>query len=223
MYTVREGTEDFKCVAFSPDSSQLASAGEDNTVRLWGARSGQLLCTLVGHTSGVEALAFSPDGKRLASGTFRYRALNAVTYSPELKLWDLKTRQAVLEFSLQENIGSLAFTPDGQRLMAPAGRTGVIKIWDVRTGKEDTCFGPAIPAIEQLALSPDGKRIATPGANGAVYIWDAATGQRLLILAAHAEAVRSLTFSSDGRRLATASTDGMVKIWDGSDLVETSH
>jgi WD40 repeat protein len=71
-----------------------------------------------------------------------------------------------------------------------------------------------------LALSPDGRRIATAGSDQAVKLWDAATGQQLIALRGHHEAIRAVAFSPDGRLIASGDVDGIVKIWDGSPLVE---
>jgi WD40 repeat protein len=97
--------------------------------------------------------------------------------------------------------GSVAFSPDGQRL-ATAGRDRTVKVWDAATGQEARTLQGHTGAVTSVAFSPDGKRLASAGQDQTVKVWDAATGQEVLTLQGHGTVVASVAFSPDGHWLA---------------------
>jgi len=158
---------------------------------------------LQGHTSQVNSVAFSPDGKRLATGAADHT----------VKIWDFATGKDVLTLQGHTSqVTSVAFSPDGKRLATGAWDTAA-KIWDLATGKELLTLQGHNGLIESIAFSPDGKRLAA-GANNTAKIWDLATGEGLLTLQGHTSQVNSVAFSPDGKRLATGSLDATAKVWD---------
>ncbi|HLJ95396.1 MAG TPA: protein kinase [Gemmataceae bacterium] len=209
-------TDGGKQVAFSADLRRLASAASDNTVKIWDGETGQQVLALKGHTAPVWSIAFSPDGKRLASGGGGRRvpsgALgNSGTDRAELKLWDAQTGQELLTFPVSLGfVGSVVYSSDGRRLAAgsvnPPQSPLSTKVWDVQTGQELLSLHGG---WGNVAFSPDGKRLAR--ATGEVRVWDAQTGQELLSLKDTGRAL-SVVFSSDGKCLATAGDE--VKLWD---------
>jgi hypothetical protein len=158
------------------------------------------LLTLKGHKGEIHSVAFSPDGKRLASGD------DAGT----LKVWDAASGQELL--SSQGHKGqvlSVAFSPDGKRLASAGG--GALRLWDAASGQEVlTLEGLHFP-VYSVAFSPDGKRLASL-ASGTVKMWNAASGQELLTLTGETDLVYSVAFSPDGRRLATTDDGAVVKV-----------
>jgi WD40 repeat protein len=117
-------------VAISSDNKSLASASGDKTVRLWDLATNKERAALQGHTESVLSIAFSPDGKILAS---------AGGYDKSVKLWDLATGKERATLQGTEAVWSVAFSPDGKTLASAGGTTtnapGELKLWDVATSK----------------------------------------------------------------------------------------
>src|SRR5262249_30374107 len=152
--------------------------------------SGQQKAFLQGHTSAVTSVAFSPDGKTLASASGWGDGT-----TPELLLWDVATGQQRSLKGHTSAVRSVAFSPDGKTLASADG--GGVRVWEVATGqhratlKEQTTYA--------VAFSPDGKTLVCAGdVDRAVKLWDVATREQKATLKGHTEAVRSVAFSPDG-------------------------
>jgi WD40 repeat protein/serine/threonine protein kinase len=203
-------------VVFSPDGALLATAGGDAIAKIWDAASGQLLKTLSGHQptaragslhpGGIVDIAFSADGKWLATGGA----------DGTVRLWNVDTGEQELVLAGHTNEIFIAFNPDGTHL-ATAGYDGWVKVWDIST--EQAAVQPQLlinhelPA-RSLAFNPDGTRLAVASQDGTARIWDAVSGRTLLVLVGHAGLIDDLVFSPDGERLITSSEDQTVKVWD---------
>ncbi|WP_271253833.1 nSTAND1 domain-containing NTPase [Pseudanabaena sp. Chao 1811] len=193
-------------IAFSPDGKQLATASDDNTVKIWSS-DGKELQTLKGHSSGVYSIAFSPDGKQLATAS----ADNTV------KIWSSDGKELQTLKGHSSGVYSVAFSPDGKQL-ATASDDNTVKIWS-SDGKELQTLKGHSSRVYSVAFSPDGKQLATASADNTVKIWSR-DGKELQTLKGHSSRVYSVAFSPDGKQLATASDDNTVKIWsrDGKEL-----
>jgi len=162
------------------------------------------LVTLEGHAGQVYSVAFSPDGERLATGSWDKTA----------KIWNVETGQEYLTLEGHANlVSSVAFSPDGKRL-ATGSDDKTAKIWNVETGQEFLKLEGHANWVRSVAFSPDGERLATGSWDKTAKIWNVETGQEFLTLEGHADLVSSVAFSTDGKRLATGSIDGTAKIWD---------
>src|SRR5262249_29177911 len=156
-----------------------------------------------------ESLAYSPDGKYIASGSYQ-----------EVKLWDAKTgelRNTIPGFA--ERVVCLAFSPDGKLLAAGGGaptQEGELKLLDVADAKviQDINHNVHSPTVVAVAFSPDGKMLASCGADKFVKTFEVPTGKFLKSFEGHTHHVMGVGFSGDGKLLASAGADNVVKIWD---------
>jgi WD40 repeat protein len=196
--------------AFSPNGTQIVSAGGDGTVKLWDARTGEHVHTFAGHDDVVKSVAFSPDGRRIAS----------TAEGGTVLVWDVPTGRPIRRFEGQLNgqragLHSLAFSPDGARLAAITYGASLM-VCDMATGQLPATLPGGGGNLESVAFSPDGTRIALGGDFPAkLEVWDATTYKLLWPLKVH-NGARRVAFSPDGTRLASAllGSDRTVIVWD---------
>ncbi|MHB1557837.1 MAG: c-type cytochrome domain-containing protein, partial [Isosphaeraceae bacterium] len=157
----------------------------------------------------VESVAFSPDGRLLASAAAR-----------QVVVFDLaKGKPAATLGDHPGPITSVRFTPDGHTLIAAGGRPGLFGAWtswDASTWKRRLDARGHSDAILAAAISPDGRTLATSSYDRQILIWDVASGKVVRPLKEHSDAVYSLAFSPDGRTLASCAADRTVRLWDWS-------
>jgi WD40 repeat protein/serine/threonine protein kinase len=240
---LKEGAARILQVVYSPDGKTLAAASGiwdasmsryvAGEITVWDAQTGRKLTTFKGHTTAVVSVAFSPDGRRLASSS-SYLGGFGGTSDPgepgEVKVWDAATGEELRSLKGHRRfVNAVAFGPDGKRL-ATLGRDNAVKVWDTQTGQELMTLKVGSSVFGSLAFSPDGTRLAGsnsrpagrtfPNTAGDVTVWDAHTGNVLLSLRGHTTGVESITFSPDGKRLVSASgtrfraQTGELKVWD---------
>jgi len=227
-----------RSLVLSPDGRRLAAGYEFGRVRVWDVdailEGKNKLVVHIGHDNGknylapgeahtisvalvgVVSLAFSPDGKRLATGSEDARITLLDPVSGKTIRSSIGHASTVL---------ALAFSPDGKRL-ASAGHDRTVKIWGTASGKELLTLGVHAGPVHALVFSPDGKSVATAIDASHIRLWDATTGAALRTLKKDKGEVLSLAFSPDGKRLAAGSREGFVNQWDlasGKKLTMVHH
>jgi WD40 repeat protein len=230
-------------VAWSPDGKRLAGAGASNpngqnkAAKIWDAQTGKPLLTISG-SNKVSVVAWSPDGSRLATGLDNCEGPT---------IWDTATGKELVSFREPPNDWGLrnpwisecgttgvAWSPNGRRI-ATSHIYGMVRVWDLPTGKQILSWQAYYTMAHSIAWSPDGTRLASSGDNGggrldemsvvdpsvvdpsrdiAANIWDAATGRLILSLKGQSDEIVRVAWSPNGSRLATGSHDGTARVWN---------
>ncbi|MBZ9700534.1 MULTISPECIES: caspase family protein [unclassified Mesorhizobium] len=192
-------------VAISRDGKLIASGGDDREVRVW-TTSGKLLRVLSGSGWNIDAISFSPDGKRIASG--------CSGVDDTIKVWDAET--GILVHTLIGHSGgvtSLQFSSDGKALMS-GGNDQTARIWDAESGSLVRTIQGTAKAVNGVAFSPDSRWFGSASEDGVVRQWAENSGALVRTFGGHETGASSVAFSPDGRRIASGADDGSIRIWD---------
>ncbi|MDE0506121.1 MAG: T9SS type A sorting domain-containing protein, partial [Candidatus Poribacteria bacterium] len=201
-------------VAISRDGHTIVSAGSyDSTVRLWDARTGELLGRPETFATSVSSMAFSPDGSTLVWAE-----------GGRIRSWEART--GVFRYpdfgGHSSSVDSIAFSPDGATLASGSSNTS-IGLWDVRARENKRLFFAHKGGVTSVAFSPDGLTLASGGRDKTVRLWDARTGEHIRALSSQMDEIVTVAFSHDGKLLASCSSgrwpfsgsdDNTIRIWD---------
>jgi RNA polymerase sigma factor (sigma-70 family) len=199
--------EQVLAIAFSPDGKRLVTAGGRHTLpgqlMIWDVEKHKELVRIRG-MRGIRGVAFSPDGKTIACGSF----------GGAIQLRDADTGKecTVLE-GHTFGVNAVVYSADGN-MLASAGLDHSVKLWDVHTATAKKTFVGHSEMVFSVALFRHGKTIVTGGQDRTAKIWDVETGKVKFDLTGHAGAVEAVAVSPDDKSVATASWDGTIKLWD---------
>jgi len=168
------------------------------------AAGGQILRTFSDHSDRVWAVAFSPDGTQLLSGSIDHT----------LKLWDTRSGQLLRTYTGHSlGVGAVAFSPDGTQLLS-GSIDHTLKLWDVQSGQPLRPFMGHSHRVTTVAFSPDGQYLLSGSWDKTLKLWNAQSGQLLRTFEGHSDEVNAVTFSLDGQYLLSGSSDKTLKLCD---------
>jgi COMPASS component SWD3 len=204
----------FKTVALDETGTTLIRVlarkrnGVGSVAEVW--QEGELQFTLVGHEDEISAIAISPDGHTLATGS----------HDKTIKLWNLDNGKLLCTFCSQlfvgthsEAVAAVTFSHDGEQLIS-SSHDRTIKVWNLRNRERPRTLCQRITAVQSIVVTPNGKAIATVSWDRIVRLWDLGSGDLLKTFEGHIATVSAIAFSPDGKVLISASSDRTIKLWD---------
>jgi WD40 repeat protein len=193
-------------VVFTPDGRHLAADLSDETIRVWDVDTGAESLVLPGAGNRIGVMAYSPDGRRLATGSqFPQSAV---------VLWDVVKGKRLSPGKGHVNqVNVIAFSPDG-RVVASGSMDQTVRLWDGSTGEAIAELRGHTGYVNDLAFSRDGARLVSASSDQTLRLWDVVGGRLITVLRGHSSDVHAVQYSPDGTLLVSASDDRTVRLWD---------
>lgn len=197
-----------EAVGFSEDGRWLASAGADQTLRLWQADTRRQVAQFPKEHPLVTSIVLSPNGSLLGA-----------TYDDDQsEIWDCATGRRLAVLKPRKSGQEIIFLHGSSRFIT-GGSDGTIAVWDLRTLRCGSRFRGSLHGVNSLAVTPDQRTLTAGTGEGAINLWDLELGQEVAVLKGHRESVSQLAISRDGRTLLSASQDA-VYVWEAPSLEE---
>jgi len=194
-------------LALSADGMRLA--GIDTAGKVWfyrvpkpgDFRGLEAIAVVPAHRDHGRAIAYSPDGRLVASG------------ADDILLWDAETRSKVARFEYPSIVWSLEFSPDGKWLLSTHG-DGSVLVWDVRERERVASLNEHSAGVRGVSFSPDGRRIASASEDRTVALWDLATGRRQAVLFGHTTRLMGVAFAKNSGELGSTDQASNLIVWN---------
>ena len=198
------------CVAWSPDSSSIASGGADHTVQVWYATNGRNIHTYLGHQSeSVRSVTWSPDSKRIASGGD----------DKTVQVWEATTGDPIFTYRGHNKdygqVYSVDWSPDGKRI-ASGSRDSTVQIWSAINGNHFFTYHEHKDGVRSVAWSPESTRIVSAGRDLIVRVWNAIDGSPVSTYDGHKDVVLAVAWSPNSAYIASAGLDKTVQVWEAN-------
>ena len=193
-------------IAFSPDGTHVALAVAEATARLWDIDAREVVANL----EVAEDQALSEDASRLAD-----RVPGPGERRGTVRVRELRTGATLASFPVRSRWAEpdeLALSPDGE-LVAYVDPNGLLRVWEVDSGRQKAALRPRQKSVWGLAFSSDGRRVVTVGDDGRARLWDIASREPLAVTGAHKSRAEAVALSRDGRFIVTAGADGAIRVW----------
>ncbi len=203
-------------VNFFPNGDKILSCSRDSSLRIWNL-NGEVLAEALAGGEGLQSADLNSSGDKIVYSSWQRTKAGVVGI---VSLWDANTLEKKWETEFgNKPIVIAKFSPDGSHFAV--GTWGwKVAVWNTENPGEPKVFNlddvPTYSAIDDIAFSPDGTKIAAASKNGTPRIWSLNSGEKLLDLHGHKQAVMSIAFSADGRQIYTGGTDATVAIWDAT-------
>jgi len=206
-------------VAFSKDGTKFITGGWNQTAKIWETASGKLLKKLAVGGDSVYAVAFSPDGRLVATGGNQKRGF--------IRLWNVETGESeptaegfmgpAGDDELKDGVLSVAFSRDGTKLLT-ASYDKTARLWDVKSGRQLQIYKGHSWWVWSAAFSPDESQIVTASQDGSAIIWETKSAKRINLFLEHEGPVYSAAFAPDGKYVVTGGYDKRVLVWQPKDV-----
>ncbi|MGH2497017.1 MAG: protein kinase domain-containing protein [Ktedonobacteraceae bacterium] len=216
LYTYPNHADVVNDLCWSPDGRHIATASRDQTVHIWDVASGQNWLRAValragfrysifeGHASEVNSVAWSPDGRYIASAGDDNCVL----------VWETATKNVITCFQAHTDIvHKVAWSPDGKHI-ASASIDHTVRVWDAHSRQVKSVYRNTSSIVHDLAWSPDGQLIALVGSDDTVQIWNALNRSKIFTYKGHSNSVQAVAWSPDGQYIASGGNDQTIHIWE---------